>query len=68
MTTQTLIRVFRFGSIQLPDPDPALTPSKVKDIYAANHPHLALADIADPVQEGEQLVYKFIPQPVETKG
>lgn len=66
--TTTMIRIFRSGSIQLPDPDSSLTPEKVKDLYAVNHPHLAGAVIEGPTTEGDKLVYDFKPAPVKTKG
>lgn len=66
--TQTMNRIFRSGSIQMNDPDPSLTPEKVKDLYAVNHPHLAGAVIEGPTTEGNNLIYEFKPAPVKTKG
>jgi len=66
--TKTMNRIFRSGSIQLPDPDPSLTPEKVRELYSVNHSHLASAVIEGPTTEGNALVYEFKPAPVKTKG
>lgn len=66
--TQELTRIFRFGSIQLPDPDPGMEPEFVRDLYAVNYPHLATATTEGPAVEGTNAVYEFKPAPVKTKG
>jgi len=70
MTTKikTLTRIFRFGSINLPDPDPSMKPEKVLDLYIVNYPHLASAVIEQPTVQGSQMIYEFKPAPVKTKG
>lgn len=66
--TQTLTRVFKFGSVDLPDPNPALTPDKVLDMYSVNYPHLATATVGEPTIRGVNMIYEFTPAPVKTKG
>lgn len=68
MSIKTMNRVFRFGSVQLTDPSPSMTPEQVKEVYAVNHPHLAEAVIEGPTTEGANLVYDFKPAPAKTKG
>lgn len=63
-----LTRIFRSGSVQLPDPDPSMKPDQVKELYSANHQHLANAVVEGPTAEGDYLVYEFKPAPVKTKG
>lgn len=63
-----LTRVFRSGSMNFPDPNPSMSPEKVKEMYALNHSHLATANIEPPIQEGSSQVYVFSPQVVKTKG
>ncbi len=63
-----LPRVFKLGSIQLADPDPALTPEKVRDFYSVNYPHLSSADWEGPEVTSVGAVYTYLPAPVKTKG
>lgn len=64
----TLIRVFRFGSIRLPDPDPSLTPEEVIKLYVPNYPLLEMAAIGEPFVDGENMIYPINRQEVKTKG
>lgn len=63
-------RVFRMGSVRLPDPSAQMTPKQVRDLYAANYPHLAHASVAGPevADDGMELVYTFEPPAAKTKG
>lgn len=65
---KNLIRIFRNGSVQMPDPDPTMKPDQVRELYSANHQHLANAVVEGPTTEGDYLVYEFKPAPVKTKG
>ncbi len=70
-TRQTLTRIFRSGTMNLPDPNPTLSPKEVKDLYSVNYPQLTHADIENennPLIEGDKMVYIFKMQPVKTKG
>lgn len=64
----TLTRVFRFGSISLPDPDPSLSPEEVVKLYVPNYPLLEMATIGEPYVEGENMAYPLNRQEVKTKG
>lgn len=66
--TQALTRIFRFGSINLPDPEPTMKPEKVLELYMVNYPHLASAVIEQPTVQGSKMIYEFKPAPVKTKG
>jgi PRTRC genetic system protein C len=61
-------RKFRFGTTTVDDPDPGMSPAEVKELYAANYPHLASATINEPVLEGQHLIYTFTPPEAKTKG
>lgn len=68
MATTEMKRGFRMGSVELPDPDPRLSPEDVKKAYAVNYSHLETADIEGPTHEGDTLVYTFRPAPAKSKG
>lgn len=61
-------RLFRFGTTTVEDPDPKLPPEEVKQLYAANYPHLATATVSDPVLENGALVFTFEAPQAKTKG
>ncbi|WP_319946203.1 PRTRC system protein C [Methylophaga thalassica] len=65
---KTLTCIFRSGSVQMPDPDPSMKPEQVKELYSANHQHLANAVVEGPSTQGDYMVYEFVPAPVKTKG
>lgn len=67
MDIQTLIREFRYNSVVLADPSPALTLPQVRDFYANVYPEITSADIEGPVQTGAKEVYTFR-RAVGTKG
>ena len=54
-----LVRVFRFGARDLPDPNPALSPEEVMKHYAGQFPRLLGAKVIEPVIEGDNHVYEF---------
>lgn len=67
LETRPITRVFKFNNRRFPDPNPKLTPSQIKDIYAAQFPELASAAVEGPeLKEGQQ-VYTLARQ-VGTKG
>lgn len=68
--TTELKRVFKMGSISLPDPDPSICPEEVLKAYAVNYSHLANATIEGPKMsdDGNSLEYEFVPLPAKTKG
>lgn len=62
-------RVFRMGSVDLPDPAPELEPPiKALRLYANQYPHLRRATLAEPRMEGTRLIYEVEKPPVQTKG
>lgn len=64
---QPLTRVFKHGSAELPDPNPTLPATDVRDVHAVNHPELATAAIEGPVIQGDKAVYTYAVK-VGTKG
>lgn len=69
MTTpiQNARRVFQYSSLDLPDPDPAMTPEAVKDYYTVAYPELVNATVDPGEFNGTALVFK-IRRAVGTKG
>lgn len=59
MATTTLRRVFKHGSIELPDPALTMTPVQVRDSYAATYPELATANIKGPEHAQGKELYTF---------
>jgi PRTRC genetic system protein C len=59
-TKITLNREFKYNGTRLPDPNPALKPSEVRDIYAkTGYGDLLNATVKGPTQEEGKLVYEF---------
>lgn len=56
---QTLSRVFKHGSLTLPDPNPRLTAEQVRDSYASTYPELATALIKGPDYAKGKETYTF---------
>ena len=64
---KTVERVFRFGALELPDPDPATPADEVKRLYAAQYPELTTAAVKGPELSGGRQIYVF-ERSVGTKG
>jgi PRTRC genetic system protein C len=62
-----LTRKFQYNSITLGDPNPALTPEQVKEVFAAQYPELTNSVIEGPVTKGGTATYKFT-RAVGSKG
>ena len=58
---QQLARKFAFKSLELPDPNPSLTPEQVKQVYSQQYPELTNASIEGPVTEGTTQKFTFTP-------
>lgn len=67
LETQALTRAFRYGSLDLPDPGPAYTPTQVRDFYVNIYPEIAAAAIEGPEAGDGHMVYTFR-RAVGTKG
>lgn len=52
-------REFVYNGVRRPDPNPALTPTEVREVLAGEFPALTNAAIEGPVPEGEAFVYTF---------
>ena len=59
VTLKPISRKFRFGSVDLPDPDPSIPAESVAEHFLALHPELATASLKGPVMEGESHVYTY---------
>ncbi len=67
MDVQIVKRSFEYSSLKLADPDPAMSPERVKEFYAAVYPELTQAVVGEPERRGATQVYKFT-RAVGTKG
>lgn len=52
-------RSFRYNSITLPDPNPALGPDQVREFYASQYPELNNAVVEGPVTRDATATYTF---------
>jgi PRTRC genetic system protein C len=59
MEVMNLTRKFQYNSIKLADPNPALTPDQVKEMYAATYPELNNSTVEGPTTKGGEAVYEF---------
>lgn len=66
-TIATLVRVFAYAGMELPDPGLHLTPIAVRDLYSASYPELASAEVSGPEMKDDKLVWSFR-RAVGTKG
>lgn len=60
-------RVFNYAGMVLPDPNPNVSPAKVKEIFCARFAELATASIEGPVIRNAQDHFSF-KREVGTKG
>ena len=67
MQVLELTRKFQYNSITLSDPNPALTPEQVKEVYAGQYPELTNSVVEGPVTKGGTATYKFT-RAVGSKG
>lgn len=68
MASTELRPVLLMGSVRLPFPAADMDVDEVRQMYAANYPHLNHARIDTPYAEGGDLVYPVIKPPATTKG
>ena len=68
MTKEQLKRVFKFGAIELEDPDPTLPTHEAIKLYAETYAELANAEISEGEFENGKMVYKVLQQKAGTKG
>ena len=59
ITAEKMTRHFEYGDIELPDPNPDLSPSEVRDFYAATYPELNNAHTEGPTAQGSRQVFSF---------
>lgn len=59
LLVKALVRVFVFNGMRLPDPDPTMSPAKVKDFFAAMYPELINAEVLGPVEKTGELEFEF---------
>lgn len=52
-------RVFEFGGVKLPDPNPALSIEQVRDMYVNTYPDLATAAVEGPETVAGEMHYRF---------
>jgi PRTRC genetic system protein C len=54
-----ITRSFRYNSITLPDPNPALGPEQVREFYASQYPELNNAVVEGPLTRNAVATYTF---------
>jgi PRTRC genetic system protein C len=67
MATKVIPRVFKFGKIELPDPNPKFTEKQVMDFYANQYSELTNGSIGTPQYKNDKVIYEFNTN-VGTKG
>ena len=60
-------RIFMYNGMQLEDPDPAVSPEEVKNIYSGVYSELVQAKIEGPLEKDGNVVFTFR-RVVGTKG
>ena len=60
MTVNPAVRIFSYSGVNLPDPNPRLSPEEVKAAYTTLYPELATAAINGPEAVGDKLRYEFV--------
>lgn len=67
LQAETVTRVFEHDQLELPDPDPDMTPEQVREHYATQYPALSNARVqAEGISDGTQ-VFSF-ERSIGTKG
>lgn len=56
ITAEPLERVFEFGALRFPDPNPDLSNQEVRDMLATQYPELANATITETVRAGKRVI------------
>ena len=67
LEVKPLLRVFRYGALELEDPDPKSTAEEVKDFWGDVYPELTQAVIEGPEYKDDRAEYTFR-RAVGTKG
>ena len=67
LTIRPLVRIFRYGALELEDPDTTLTTEEVKDFWGDVYPELTQAVIEGPEYKDDRAEYTFR-RAVGTKG
>ena len=67
ITESRLSREFSYNGVKLPDPNPAMTPEEVRQIFATQYPDITTASITGPEAEGDKLRYSFV-RAIGSKG
>ena len=67
LEVKALVRVFRYGALELEDPDPKSTAEEVKEFWGDVYPELTQAIIEGPDYKEDRAEYTFR-RAVGTKG
>lgn len=69
MQIERATRIFKLGSLSLPDPDPSLAPDEAVRVYAATYPQVAQATLSGPeIGPNGEMIYEVERAPAKTKG
>lgn len=61
-------RVFKYGAEVLADPNPGMSPERVRDVYAASRPEMANAAVGEPAVRADGRVEIAFTRQIGTKG
>ena len=67
ITAVTRIFIIDRSGVEIPDPDPNLSPENVMSFYAGMYPELTAATIHGPEYRDDRIVYRF-KSVIGTKG
>lgn len=63
------VRVFKIGSVSLPDPDASMTPEEAIKLYAGSYPQVVDGTLSGPtVNDKGECVYEVERPAVKSKG
>jgi PRTRC genetic system protein C len=67
LTLKPVVRVFKYGSLEIPDPNPSASPEQVKTMLSARYPDLTNSGVEGPEFHGDKQAYTFN-RAIGTKG
>lgn len=67
ITAATRIFVIDRSGVEIPDPDPSMSPENVMSFYAGMYPELTTATVHGPEYRDDKVVYRF-KSVIGTKG
>jgi PRTRC genetic system protein C len=60
LAVSAMPREFLYNGQKLPDPDPSLSPDRVRSMFAVTYPELATATVEGPTTKDGKMVYTYV--------